>query len=498
MDSVVFRVGIIATLRSRAKHGLAIGIMVTASHNPEEDNGVKIVDPAGEMLESTWEGTATSFANLPDDAVVADIDKIVKENEIDLSESATVVIGRDTRESSPALAKAAADGVRAAGGTVLDFGVLTTPQLHYIVRCYNDPNYGEATEDGYFDKLSKAFIALNDSTAASKYEPSVSVDCANGVGAPKLQVLAEIIKEKLSVKIFNAGDGKLNSDCGADYVKLYQKVPTGSDINPGTRYASFDGDADRIVYFYLGKEDNSFHLLDGDKIALLYVYFLKNLLDEAGLAEDLSFCMVQTAYANGSSTLYVKEKLRVETSCTPTGVKHLHHRAQDSDVSVYFEANGHGTVLFSGKAADLIECAAADGNAAASKLAFTVALINQTTGDAISDFLLVETILRQLDWSVEDWDALYSDLPSRQLKVQVSDRNRVSTTDAERQCVRPDGLQDAINAYVRKLGPNARCFVRPSGTEDIVRVYAESETQEKADALAEAVASAVRELVDED
>lgn len=38
--------------------------MVTASHNPEADNGVKIIDPRGEMLEEAWESWATKFANV--------------------------------------------------------------------------------------------------------------------------------------------------------------------------------------------------------------------------------------------------------------------------------------------------------------------------------------------------------------------------------------------------------------------------------------------------
>ena len=45
-----------------------------------------------------------------------------------------------------------------------------------------------------------------------------------------------------------------------------------------------------------------------------------------------------------------QESLGLETRCTPTGVKHLHPVAESFDVGVYFEANGHGTAVFSDEA----------------------------------------------------------------------------------------------------------------------------------------------------
>ena len=57
--------------------------------------------------------------------------------------------------------------------------------------------------------------------------------------------------------------------------------------------------------------------------------------------------IVQTAYANGASSEYIRRALPgCALEVAPTGVKHLHTAAERFDVGVYWEANGHGTVLF--------------------------------------------------------------------------------------------------------------------------------------------------------
>jgi len=183
--------------------------------------------------------------------------------------------------------------------------------------------------------------------------------------------------------------------------------------------------------------------------------------------------------------------LNIPVACTPTGVKHLHHKALDFDIGVYFEANGHGTVIFSSKAQQQIREAAANGKG--KRLLLFMDLINQTVGDALSDMLMVEAILHARGWDVQDWSMAYQDLPNRQIKVRVADRNVIQTTDAERVCVKPEGLQDAINAIVAKF-KDGRSFVRPSGTEDVVRVYAESDTQSNTDRLAYEVGVKVHEM----
>ena len=118
-------------------------------------------------------------------------------------------------------------------------------------------------------------------------------------------------------------------------------------------------------------------------------------------------------------------------------------------------------------------------------------MINQAVGDAMSGILMVEAMLRLEGMSMADWDALYADLPSRQVKVVVANKDDVRTENAETLCVAPAALQPLVDAAVAKVDAG-RSFVRPSGTEDIVRVYAEARTQEQADALADEVAQAVK------
>lgn len=116
-----------------------------------------------------------------------------------------------------------------------------------------------------------------------------------------------------------------------------------------------DGDADRLVYFsVIPKSKGKVDLVDGDKILSLFALFVKeqlSILNEAsGEKVNNSYQahlgVVQTAYANGASTDFLKQ-MGLEVVLTPTGVKYLHEKAADYDIGIYFEANGHGTILFS-------------------------------------------------------------------------------------------------------------------------------------------------------
>lgn len=83
-------------------------------------------------------------------------------------------------------------------------------------------------------------------------------------------------------------------------------------------------------------------------------------------------------------------------------MKHLHHEAKHFDIGIYFESNGHGTVLFSPGLLARLAPLAASCPAAACLLALA-RMINQAVGDGLSVILLVETALRAKGWGLDQW-----------------------------------------------------------------------------------------------
>jgi phosphoacetylglucosamine mutase len=204
----------------------------------------------------------------------------------------------------------------------------------------------------------------------------------------------------------------------------------------------------------------------------------KNLQDQ--FYKNIKIGIITTAYANGALMKYIEENLKgLNLDLAKTGVKYLHSKARNYDIAVYFEANGHGTIYCNEKLIDkftllssLIE------NSKDSQILELIqkyiSMFNPSIGDALSSLIATESALKVLDFSIEDVYLMYKELPSLNTKISVKDKSIFKCNDNETKLIQPENLQISIDQLVSKFN-QARAFIRPSGTEDVVRIYTEAE-----------------------
>ena len=523
LDNIFVKMGILACLRSSCIASvrsslICAGVMITASHNPECDNGVKIVDTNGGMLAQSWEIYAEEFANASNEIDALNIlNSIAIENNVNEQFNGIVVIGRDTRSHSVRLSNCIRIGVEALGGTVIDIGEVTTPQLHFVVQQTNKRPINATVSsfsvsdalNEYYSTLSNGFMNLR----GTNDHEDIIIDASAGIGDRAIKDLINYLNSNytsntndkiLSIDVRNViGSCDVNEGCGAEHVQKGQQPPKCVDpIQDRNKImCSYDGDADRIVFHsYLDNNDsNKWTMFDGDKISVLFAILIKNALIDAKLENKFSMGIVQTAYANGASTHFLKQN-GCNIVMAKTGVKYLHHKAEEFDIGVYFEANGHGTVIFSKNLMEFLNTwTPSDSDdvivkVAVERLKACSQVINQAVGDAISDMLFVLAALKVLKLDIFTWNDLYKDLPSKQLKIPTAYKNLITCTDDETRTLTPPGLQEALDSAMKEI-PMGRCFIRPSGTEDVVRIYAEATTAEGVDILTNKAVDAISNFV---
>jgi phosphoglucosamine mutase len=377
-----------------------------------------------------------------------------------------VFVGRDTRATGPELERALARGIAMAGGSAILGGVLPTPAVALlaldlgavITASHNPPEYnGVKFFDRDGNKLTDAeeeeIEALFDTDARGGGEIdevgvatdsylehvlerfgsdlsglTLVVDCANGAYSNIAPKAFERLGAKVTA-IGNTPDGmNINVDCGATNLKALQQTVTRRRADLGV---AFDGDGDRMLAV-----DADGHVVDGDQIVAI-------------LALDKQVDLVAvTAMANlGFHRLMEQHGIRVVT--TDVGDRYVLEALRREGGLLGGEQSGHiiwldGHVTGDGLAAALLLCGALDGRTLAEAAAVM---------------------------------PLY---PQVKENVPVARRE----------------LTEAIRAEVEQLNeelrPSGRVLVRPSGTEPVIRVLAEAETEAKADDLCARIAALVR------
>lgn len=415
------------------------GIMITASHNSYEYNGVKLVSDDGTMLSLEQEQCLEDLINYDDKEYYLKLSNMQKIEKSTIK-PLTLIVAHDTRPSANEIIKILETSRMQIMHTdckigslvkIINIGLRTTPELHYYTAQPLTENFDET----YVNNIT----TLNCyNSIIDQIKNTTNIDCANGIASvvlPKFSnSLSLINSDTINPKL-------LNYECGAAYVAT----------NPGSNHYSkltfcLDGDADRLV---LVTKDNQ--LINGDKIACI---LCKHIIDNyKNLLDDCKLGYIYTAYTNGAAVNYAAS-LGFEKCCVNTGIKNLCAATINYDVAVYFETNGHGSIHFSDKAKKIFKNTT-NGD-------ILMKLSNPYIGDGIYLIFLLAFVTLIDKASFEELVNVYSELPYYNSAYEIT-TNTLRLIDTQ--------IQTNLINQASELG--VRLHIRKSGTEPLIRIYVE-------------------------
>ncbi|ORM40282.1 Phosphoacetylglucosamine mutase [Babesia sp. Xinjiang] len=500
---------------------LAAGAIITASHNEASENGIKLLEGNGYMIDSSWEATFTELVNFHGDwsNLVFGLMQThrlgpVRRNCVEYR----ILIGHDTRASSPHLSTLFKAGVEAMAAalmlertTCVELGVVTSPTVSFLLKngilfSVNDREYVEALKDAFNDTLD-TLVALGHVKGSLKTDRhrSLFYDCSYGVGGCVVYKFFDCLR-KIAVlphlcnsPAWSSGSSQqmLNNGCGTHYVFSTMKPPASVErhitIYEGQWFCSLDGDADRLIYFKPHKR--SIRLIDGVRLLVVKMKFLRFALKGWNNCKEecITVGVLLNHYTNGGAINYIKglisewntldSRVKWAIEFCRVGVKNMQAKAQGYHISIFYEANGHGNILF-----NIVPPLYDTGKKCGydQLLANVARIFNNPTGDSIANSLFIELALHTLKLSHNDVLEFYKELPYINATARIPPaKRRMFRTNPDNDTVldEPYELNRLLELSVAKF-EGSRAFIRPSGTEAVCRIYAEASTEDHARMLA--------------
>ena len=410
---------------------------------------------------------------------------------------AKVVIGKDTRRSSYMFEYALVAGLTASGADAYLLHVTTTPSVAYVARtedfdcgimisASHNPYYDNGIKliNGNGEKMDEATINLVEAYLDSelevfgqKYEEipfahkdaigctvdyaagrnrymgylislglysfkgmKVGLDCANGSSWNMAQQIFDSLGAKTFVINAEPDGTNINRDAGSTHIEGLQKYVVENGLDVGFAY---DGDADRCLCV-----DEKGNVVDGDAILYIYGRYMK----ERG--KLLTNTVVTTVMSNFG--LYKAfDELGIGYAKTAVGDKYVYEYMTKNGCRIGGEQSGH--IIFSKYA---------------------------STGDGILTSLKMMEVMmakkKKLSQLTEDLH-IY---PQVLVNVMVKDK-AVAQADAD--------VQAAVKKVTEELGDTGRILVRESGTEPVVRVMVEAESEEICQKYVDMVVNVIKE-----
>ena len=409
-----------------------------------------------------------------------------------LKKNNPILIGRDTRLSGGILLEAIASGILAAGQEFINIGICPTPAIPFLIKrekfgagimisaSHNPPEYnGIKFFDNNGKKIPKDFEnqiqTIVEEQNETKIVPKGSnltrinndllkayikslIDTMGDENLAGMKIIldtcygsattcAEIIFKNLgaNVKVINnEKDGlKINLNCGSTCLEPLNKAIIANSADMGF---SFDGDADRVIGL-----DSKGNILDGDHILYLWG---RELIKEKVLVNNT---IISTKMAN----------LGFENAWNNLGG--ILHRTEVGDKFIYEGIMKKKAVLGGEQSGHILS------------------KINDFCGDGILTAIQIAKYCKQKQITLNSWLASsFSPYPQKLTNIILNfDFKEINKSQKEL-------LNESIHSLSNDKLNDCRVYIRPSGTEPLLRVLVEAKNPEVVDSLSRKITDELR------
>jgi len=394
-----------------------------------------------------------------------------------------ILIGRDTRFSGDILFQAIGKGINASGKKFINLGICPTPAIPVLIKheklsggimisaSHNPPEYngikifdhnGQKIKKDFEKKIQKLIEESNQKISVPSKEISSKTNkklmdiyiqsLIKTMGGENLSGMKIVLDTcygsatSCAKKIFqhlgaevrvinNSKNGlKINLNCGSTNLEPLKKALKESPADIGF---SFDGDADRVIGL-----DSKGNILDGDHILFLWG---RELMEQKILTNNL---LVSTQMANlGLEKTW--NKIGGVLYRTHVGDKYVHEAIKEKGAILGGEQSGH-----------------------------ILSKINNFSGDGILTALQISKYCKKKNISLNDWiKSSFNPYPQKLTNINLNFKmNKIYPTTKIL-------IDQTIENFQSTYSDNCRIYIRPSGTEPVMRVLVEANNKNKVDSL---------------